>query len=366
MPELKPYQPIELLPAGTIATIDLTLSTERYLIFTTGLISLAASCSISPTGTAIAGMSVSMKYIGRLDMNKKDVTVFGTKMTQEQLSHNCDIECVYDGSAWAVKILISDDIDQKPVSGEETIKLTAAGGILNVHPRRNAKIINVTGNATLVGNVTLTSSGAAWGIENLGDTFYVKYRATMVLNGFKLSLFGYTLTAYQAVKGGLLLRVSLSDLSGTTKWDVVVISDVSVNGDSEIIHDVVIIQPPQVSQLNSVPPVIVAAPGAGKINKLIDSAITNDFHSIGYVSADTVNIAYDGGASSIHEYQSDVLTASSRQTYVGKTTDSAVSLEALENKALVLISASDPTYGWGYLYGDSPLIVFLSYKILSV
>jgi len=366
MAELPRYTKIELLAAGTIATVDLSLAEEQFIVTTTGNVTLVGNCTISPTGTAYEGMTIKLKYNGRITTNMNNVDVFGTYLTQEQLMNNCIIECIYIDSAWKVTVLVDDAVYPRPTSSEQEITIGSTGGTTLIHPSRNSEQIFLTGTATLTSDFKISDMGAAGGAIKNGASFYIHYRANVTLNGNDVEILGYKLTEYQALNGGLLIIAKYTNTEALPTYDLTVIEDKKISGTSELIVEKFLVTPTQMGELNSNSPLLKAAQGTGKIIEIIGMSITNDFGSIPYVtSVGTVYpvLRYVGGGV-ICTFTNTVFTTTSRYTERGIPT--VASSELYENKGIELYCSEDPTYGWSYAYGDSPIYVTLVYFINDV
>jgi len=76
----------------------------------------------------------------------------------------------------------------------------ATSGTINFEPGVSEKYQKLTGSSTLVGNLTYGFAGTPLD----GDEFWLEYDASVTIGAFALSIFGITLTAEQALNGGLI------------------------------------------------------------------------------------------------------------------------------------------------------------------
>lgn len=92
----------------------------------------------------------------------------------------------------------------QPVSGTDTINLTAGGGTTSFDPDADEGYQIITGSPTLTASWTFQGGGT----PKDGDTFLVDYRATPTVGGNNVTIFGITLTDNQAASGALLVRAT--------------------------------------------------------------------------------------------------------------------------------------------------------------
>jgi len=96
---------ITLNGTGTeIPTLNVTDPYQSYLI--TGSATAIGNYGIVPTGTPQLGTTFLFNYTGTLDIttNSKTFTLFGTNITQLQLTKTWEASCYYNGSAWEVDL----------------------------------------------------------------------------------------------------------------------------------------------------------------------------------------------------------------------------------------------------------------------
>lgn len=72
----------------------------------TGTQTLASSFAISPTGAATKDISIRIRWEAACTPSGNTVTIFGATIPEELLSANFIADCLYNGSAWVVNILV--------------------------------------------------------------------------------------------------------------------------------------------------------------------------------------------------------------------------------------------------------------------
>jgi len=92
--------------------------------------------------------------------------------------------------------------------GAET-QAVISGGAVSWNPGVNGISQTITGGSTLLSSL---SYDALAGIN--GDEFIVKYDASVITNGFSLTIFGLALTDEQALNGGLVIKARYLDATG--------------------------------------------------------------------------------------------------------------------------------------------------------
>jgi len=102
MPRIIPSVVITLDGSGGefAGLLDVNSPTEVYYI--TGSATATSNYSIFPTGTPQADTTFIFKYSGNLDITTNSVTfnIFGTSITQLQLTKHLTITCFFNGTSW--------------------------------------------------------------------------------------------------------------------------------------------------------------------------------------------------------------------------------------------------------------------------
>jgi hypothetical protein len=113
----------------------------------------------------------------------------------------------------------------------------------------------------------------------------------------------------------------------------------------------------EILALNAVPKLIINSPGANKVIELINVVAKNDFNSVAYAGAGTVDVGFSGGDTR-WRFNNAFLTAASDLTTNG-TPQSAIIMS--ENTSVVVrVTTADPTLG------DGIIKMSIQYKIISV
>ena len=108
--------------------------------------------------------------------------------------------------------------------------------------------------------------------------------------------------------------------------------------------------------ISTTPKTLIPAQGAGTTIKVLGVASFLDFGTTAYSTTDNLKIKHDGGSDYFQiDYKS--ITGSSDAWFEGENIASG--LQLIDNKDLILTSASDPTGGDGTLY------IFVTYQVLK-
>ena len=208
MPTIDTYQSKEFVAAGTIWSISLASTTfpcKDYYIWSNGVLTLSASCSVAPSGTPLDGMKCVIHYSAKCNLAGNAITIFGVALNQEQALSDCRIEARYDATlaVWVTSVFIADNDLPQSNDGVNIYTLAAAGTTHTLVAGIDKKVQEVVGSG-----VTLSASHA-WvggGTPVQGDEFWVHYKTTTVtLAGNTITIFGKQLTALQATAGNCIV-----------------------------------------------------------------------------------------------------------------------------------------------------------------
>lgn len=365
MPKLTPFNSIQIITGGVTATIDVSNYIERNEVWSSGTITLAGNCSIQPTGTAVTNSRLMIDWTANVVLGTYTVNVFGTLLTQEQAKNGCLIDCYYNGSAWVVNIYVSDVNFPKGVSGSERITLVNGGGTYQLNPRINARFQEIVGSPTLSGNVSIVPTGTL--ID--GDEFVFAYGATATIGSSTITIFGRTLDSYRALLGYSYIVAKYSTI-GTPHWDVVFIDDALMGGQANMISQTIVVTPAEIATLYSSPKTLLPAPGANKYYQMVSAVGELAYQSIPYIvtAGNYLQIQFDSSDSWIKYWDIWFLNATGHcvSEPILSTYSTATPAPNNVNKALILKNKlADPTFGGGYLYGDSPIYIHLLYRIAT-
>lgn len=165
--------------------------------FITGNATLAAPWTVTTSGTPTKGLAFLFHYKATMVLSASTITVFGTELNKDQAGKRCEILCVYDGSAWDVKVLMDSSNLPSEVSGSTSTALGAPGGTISLNPMKDTRYQKLTGSAILAGPWAVTATGT----PVAGDEFWVDYQATLTLAASSVTIFGLALSASQALSG---------------------------------------------------------------------------------------------------------------------------------------------------------------------
>jgi hypothetical protein len=197
------YLPITLLAAGI--SFDNYLGQNSYgnVLVNSSAITLVGNVVINPS-VSIGGASFKVRGTADVTLSTFSVTICGTTINQDQVNQSGTFDCYYDGSAWSVQYFADGtDLPQNaqgytsvavPVSG--TLTLTA--GASTVNQRLVGSPTVLAGNY----NVTAGTSGVKAGSE-----FMIEIGGGVTIGSNTFTVFGVTVSASQALNGGILIYV---------------------------------------------------------------------------------------------------------------------------------------------------------------
>jgi len=194
---------ITIPTGGGTSNIDPTDPFDVYTTYLyTGTGTLTSNYTIAPAGTIDQPYLIRIIYGATFVANGNDVTIFGVKLSDEQvLGGNTIVECQYNQttSAWVVTVLNSTTISAQPYEGVAVFDITSGGGTKTLDPDVDKRILHVTGSSTLTANWTIQGGGT----PKDGAEFFVKWMGGTTPSGNDVTIFGITLSGTDVLAGGV-------------------------------------------------------------------------------------------------------------------------------------------------------------------
>lgn len=323
------------LVSGVTKTFDVSEKYEEY--FLVGGITLSGNITISSAGTPVDGMVYVFNYGGAVVASGNSLTIFSLVLTDKEMLAEYTITCTRVGGAWKVKLLLSSNNGANPAVDGNTIQ---AGTIASASMDSSGIALTEIAAGTRGGVITAGVSGV-WEEVDLKTA-----GAILVGDGTDalavLMSGGGTLTAagvFALVDGS----VSLS------KLDFAIDSILSVR---------ISLTAAEVGNINTAAKLLVAAPGSGFKIEVLEASLSLDYNSIAYTGTTDLRIG-NTGASLAHMNCDIIGAAISQDGYFTRTDAVAGSTQILENTALILNAASDPSSG------NSAIVVDVAYRVVT-
>jgi len=212
MAETLNAQYIQISLSGTTESLDPTDLYNYYILYNTG--TLSGNYILQATSTPTSDVRFSISKLGNIDLNGFTFTVFGNTLTQAQASSDLLIEVIYDtqSSTWQTNLQVNNLGVPSIYEGVESTAVPTSG-TTTLLPNVNRKWQEFTGSQTLVGNYTITGTGAS-----NGDEFWIIWNSTLDLNGNTLSIFGLTIPEGDALGGNFVVVAKYDGSSWVAKF----------------------------------------------------------------------------------------------------------------------------------------------------
>ena len=181
-------------------TVNITPTYPALTAFrVTGTVTLSSSVTIqlNPAYTPSKWDTYYFFWDAAITLATKSVTIFGKVLTADQCLRKGFFIVQYDGSAWLVRVFVSDGDKPNAVGAAERTTLTNGGGTITLDPRVNYPVLSLVGSPTLSSSWTVQGGGSPLA----GDTFIVYYAATAAVGANTITIFSKQLTAAQALAG---------------------------------------------------------------------------------------------------------------------------------------------------------------------
>lgn len=193
-----------VVAGGLVQAIDLDALYDEIYIRSTGTVTLVGPVTITPDprDTPTDDLII-IRWTARCALNGQTVTVFGVGLDQEMVMNDLRIECKYDSTSAAWKVIVMEDATGIPFGNPNvaTTAILAAGVTATRTAGINEKWERFTSAAALVMAGSVSISGAGSPVE--GDEFHFIWDATLVLGANTVTIFGASLTALQALSGAV-------------------------------------------------------------------------------------------------------------------------------------------------------------------
>jgi hypothetical protein len=209
---------IKVITINTNGTLSYSpLDTDQYTTYLLiGSGSMTSSATVSISGTLAIERQKKFIYLGTFVLDGNDITICGTKLTQEQASGaSTTVFCSKPtNGAWNYQMVDSCTIEPRGVDGVEYRVLDQNGGTITLDPATDKKTQYLIGDAsTLLAGWAVTFGGSP--ID--GDAFRVYYAGNLTADsGNSVSINGATLLDSAVYNGGVTIDCEYD--AGNTTW----------------------------------------------------------------------------------------------------------------------------------------------------
>jgi len=333
-------QEATVVAGGGSSNVNVDSDVGLVHINSAAAITLAASYTISATGTAKKGMRVIFIHKGDFTTDTatgKHLSVFGKVIPDEQALKELTIQAYYDGSAWEVQLFPS-------VEGSVNIDGAAI---------KAASIPTAAYELDSVTNVVLNDMTR--GTVKVGGTSNVPTDLNAKTSGYFLYGDGTDLVS-GAISGDITISSSGVSVIGDDKITAAMLAYTPV----EYLVKEVTLTTAQVLALFATPVEIISNPGENKMIALVQASAFLDYNSKTYANGGNLSLVYSGDTTTPIWFQTSAGAVSSTDAYREFTT----SLATVTNSFNTGLSITNETAA--FITGDSPLRINVVYYIYDV
>jgi hypothetical protein len=196
-------------------TIDNKLLGQAYanlLITAAAPLTLTGNFVINPTVVSGMAASFQVRWSAVATLSTFSVTICGVVINQDLVNQRGTFDCYYDGAAWTV-LYYADGKDQPQIQrGVVNVTVPTGGGTRTLVAGVDEEYQRLQGTTTLTSNYTVTADTT--GVKD-GTTFTVLIGGGVTLDGNTMTVFGLSISAFDALNGGAEVRAVYS-LASTT------------------------------------------------------------------------------------------------------------------------------------------------------
>lgn len=196
------YISIPITASG--GTVDNYLGFSTYanvLFFTASPVTLTTSLALTPSVDQ-AGASFNVRWNADVTLSTFAVTICGFTISQDQVNQKGNFSCYYDGASWTV-FYNADGSDQPQIAQGVAVVTVPVSGTLTLEAGVDRAYQRLVGSpTTLSGNYVVTASTS--GIKE-GSQFQIEIGGSVTIGSNTMTVFGISLTAAQALSGGILI-----------------------------------------------------------------------------------------------------------------------------------------------------------------
>jgi len=197
-------------PGGTFTSAASMFGYEAFEMYTSGLVTLTGSVSITTSGT-LNFQTFNIRWNANVLLGGFTATICGITITQDQLNQTGTFTCVYDGLTWNVQYY-ADGKDQPQIAqGVKTVTVPV-GGTLTLTAGVDEAYQRLSGPVTLTSNYTVIAGAGV----KAGSQFQVEIAGGITIGSNTLTVFGITINANQAFNGEVIIIATYDAL--TTTW----------------------------------------------------------------------------------------------------------------------------------------------------
>jgi hypothetical protein len=179
---------------------------------TSGSVTLSSSFSLNLTNYEVSPIYIPVYFEGVITLGAFSFTIAGVSIEQDLVNQRGMFHCFFDGTSWKV-YYNADGKDQPQIErGVANINVPAGGGTRTLVAGVNKEYERLDGTVTLTSNYTISASVS--GVKD-GATFVVIIGGGITLNGNTLTVFGISISAFDALNGGAEVQAVYSSASNT-------------------------------------------------------------------------------------------------------------------------------------------------------
>lgn len=236
---------IILTAGGGTSQLDTRSSATIYFI--TGSVTLAASWTISSTGTAYKGQEFRLKYTGNINLGGNTITIFGQTVDSVLAGKDFEIRAIYNGATWDVNFIepytaLTTTTDLT-VTGDLTIANDGLFGASNtagsvwVADGTNFNAVVLSGDATLHPSGSLSLKNAVVKTPSTsGAGAYTVLLTDYMIHKTGITGGGDTVTLPSGAANGQIFRIlDKSGTAGTNNITVATAGSETVNGSASTV-----------------------------------------------------------------------------------------------------------------------------------
>jgi len=179
---------------------------------TSGSVSLSSSFSLNLTNYEVGPIYIPVYFDGDITLGAFSFSIAGVVIAQDLINQRGVFHCFFDGTSWNV-YYNADGKDQPQIQrGVVNVTVPTGGGTRTLVAGVDEEYQRLQGTTTLTSNYTVTADTT--GVKD-GTTFTVLIGGGVTLDGNTMTVFGLSISAFDALNGGAEVRAVYS-LASTT------------------------------------------------------------------------------------------------------------------------------------------------------
>lgn len=142
MAENKGIKYINIIAAGGTELVAVDDGIDKYMIESTGSVTLTSNWSIAGSGTPRYGTTFTVQYFANITPNGNSLTFFGVAMPDNLANKNVEIEATYDGSAY--KVVFKPSLAESGVIPAAALEVSQDNMIANSYASSTGATLSAT------------------------------------------------------------------------------------------------------------------------------------------------------------------------------------------------------------------------------